>query len=81
MCHMVADTHEELLAMAEAIGLRRRWLQDAGTYREHFDVSLTKKREALARGAVEISRRELAAFLRERREERGDDGGTDGGGA
>lgn len=59
MCHMVADTTEELLAMVDKIGVQRKWIQDAGTYREHFDVCLTKKKLALAAGAKEIGWREL----------------------
>ena len=59
MSHMVADTHDELMRMADRIGLDRRWLQNAGTRREHFDVSMTKRREAIAAGALTVSTREL----------------------
>ena len=41
MCHMMADTTEELLAMADKIGVDRKWLQAAGTKREHFDICLS----------------------------------------
>jgi hypothetical protein len=61
MCHMVADTTEELL------GIQRRWLQDAGTPREHFDVSLSKRAKALRCGAVEIGMRDLAHVLNRKR--------------
>ena len=64
MCHMVADTTPELLAMADRIGVSRRWLQHAGTSREHFDISLTKRRAAVAAGAKEVTTRELARMLR-----------------
>lgn len=59
MCHMIADTSDELLSAANAIGVQRRWLQHAGTYREHFDICLSKRKLAVARGAVEITTREL----------------------
>lgn len=68
MCHMIADTREELLAMADRIGLDRRWLQKAGTAQEHFDVSLAKRAEAVKAGAVEITLRELAMKTRAKRE-------------
>lgn len=54
MCHMTADTTEELLAMADRIGVQRRWLQYPRTWKEHFDISLTKRAEAVRHGAVEV---------------------------
>ena len=53
MCHMWADTLEELLAMADRIGVARRWLQQPpGASWVHFDVSLGMKATAIAAGAV-----------------------------
>lgn len=66
MCHMVADTTSELLEMADKIGVQRKWIQDAGTNREHFDICLSKRKKAVALGAKQISMRELAAFTRSR---------------
>ena len=66
MCHMVADTREELLNMAKKIGVPRRWIQDKGTNREHFDICLTKKRKALSAGAKEVGMRELTKMTIER---------------
>jgi len=59
MCHMSADTTEELLAMVDAIGVRRKWIQYPGTYKEHFDVCLAKRSKAVELGAVEVTSREL----------------------
>ena len=67
MCHMVADTTEELLAMADSIGVNRKWLQAKGTYREHFDICKSKRLRAIEAGAVEISGRELGVMLNARR--------------
>lgn len=67
MCHMIADSSEELLAMADRIGVARKWLQDAGTHREHFDICLSKRARAVKAGAVEISWTDLAVRLHERR--------------
>lgn len=70
MAHMVADTPDELHAMAAAIGLRREWFQaDAST--PHYDVSLARRREAVARGAVEVTRRELVMIIRRNRRSEG----------
>lgn len=55
MCHMFADSTEELLAMADKIGVQRKWIQKAGTIREHFDICLSKRARAVGMGAVEIS--------------------------
>ncbi len=59
MCHMIADTPEELRAMASTIDVNSRWLQHRGTYQEHFDICLSKKAKAVAAGAIEITWSEL----------------------
>lgn len=64
MCHMVADSTDELLTMADRIGVARRWLQDAGTPEEHFDIALSKRSLAVAAGAVEITWWDAALRLR-----------------
>jgi len=66
MCHLIADTTEELLEMVDKIGVQRKWIQDAGTRREHFDICLTKKALAIKAGAKEITARELASITRNR---------------
>lgn len=67
MCHMIADTQEELFEMVDKIGVQRKWVQDYGTRREHFDISLTKKKLAIEFGAKEISMRELATITANRK--------------
>lgn len=70
MCHMLADTDDELHAMADRIGVDRRWHNKppkAST--SHYDISLAKRAIAVAAGAVEITRREAAAMAWRRRVE------------
>lgn len=67
MCHMIADTHEELMAMALTICLWSGWIQNRGTYREHFDISTAKRKLAIRAGAIPISVKELGRKLLERR--------------
>ncbi|MBX9594677.1 MAG: DUF4031 domain-containing protein [Roseomonas sp.] len=53
MCHMWADSLPELLAMADRIGVARRWLQQPPKASwVHFDVSMGMKAKAIAAGAV-----------------------------
>jgi hypothetical protein len=67
MCHMIADTTEELLQMVDKIGVKRKWIQKPGTYKEHFDICLSKKKKAVAAGAIEITAREYAVFVNNRK--------------
>lgn len=60
MCHMIADTSEELLQMVDKIGVQRKWIQYPGTFQEHFDISLSKKTIAIGFGAKEITIYELS---------------------
>jgi hypothetical protein len=66
MYHMIADTSEELLAMANKIGVAPKWIQSAGTHREHFDVCQTKRALAVRCGAKEITWRELGRMIAKR---------------
>jgi hypothetical protein len=68
MCHMIADTHEELLAMAARIGVAAKWLQKPGEPGEHFDIAMSKRALAVQAGAIEISVRELALRVRAKRD-------------
>jgi Protein of unknown function (DUF4031) len=64
MCHMKADSSAELLAMADAIGVARKWIQYPGTVKEHFDICKSKRAKAVALGAIEVRR--FPDHLRER---------------
>lgn len=56
MCHMMADTHTELVRMADAIGVPRRWIQHAGrAMHEHFDIAKVKRALAVKLGAIEVT--------------------------
>jgi hypothetical protein len=61
MCHMWADTLDELLDMADRIGVCRCWIQghpelSHDKYKNaswvHFDIALGKKKRAIAAGAI-----------------------------
>ena len=65
MCHMIADTPAELHAMADKIGVARRWYQappKASFW--HYDIAKSKRELALQFGAVECDRSSLVAALR-----------------
>lgn len=68
--HLFADTHEELMEFAQRLGLKPEWLQHAGTYREHFDVTESNAVPALQLGAVPINypRGTAELLARKRRE-------------
>lgn len=63
MSHMIADTKEELLDMADKIGVQRKWIQYEGTPREHFDIAMGKRALAIANGAKEVSWRDLGEMI------------------
>jgi hypothetical protein len=66
---MIADTREELLQMADKIGVNRKWIQSEGTYREHFDICLSKKKLAIEKyGAKPVTMMELAKIIYSRKE-------------
>ena len=58
-CHMTADTSLELDDMAERLGLRPEWKQHPLTCREHYDLTASKRAQALEHGARETTVREV----------------------
>lgn len=67
MCHMMADTGVELFEMADRIGVARKWIQEPGDAREHFDICKAKRALAVKLGAVEVTSRALVTLIRARR--------------
>ena len=67
MSHMIADSTEELLAMARTIGVQVKWIQHPTTYREHFDIAKGKRAAAIKAGAISITMREYARMVDSRR--------------
>jgi hypothetical protein len=69
MCHMIADGPDELHAMANRIGVQRRWYQTpprASFW--HYDVSVGMRTAAVAHGAIDCDRNTFVAALRRIRE-------------
>jgi len=70
MCHMIADSTEELNEMADLIGLNRSWIQNPGSLFEHYDVSLGKKRIAIENGAKEIKATDIREIMQKKIDKR-----------
>lgn len=65
MCHMWADTDDELLEMVDRIGVKRKWIQGHPTLSTakarkaswvHFDICQTKRKLAVKAGAIETDK-------------------------
>lgn len=65
MCHLWADSLDELLAMVDRIGVGRKWIQghpdlSFGKHRNaswvHFDIAKGKRALAIQAGALETDR-------------------------
>lgn len=64
MCHMIADSYEELHDMAQKIGMKKAWFQSNASF-PHYDVCLMRKKKAIQYGAIQLNRRELVYKMRE----------------
>lgn len=63
MCHLIADTEEELLTLVDVIGVQRKWRQGVPGWDDHFDIALSKRSLAVQAGAIEISWRTLGIMI------------------
>lgn len=71
MCHMIADTPDELHAMADRIGVARHWFQQppkASFW--HYDIAKSRRALAVAVGAIDCDRIAFVTALRRIRESR-----------
>lgn len=67
MVHMIADSDDELHAMAAKIGVQRKWHQAPPKHDSHYDVAKGMKARAVALGAVAITWRECGCMTLRRR--------------
>ena len=65
-CHLLADTRDELHAMAAAVGMPRWTFQDH-PWRWHYDLPEHLREAAVARGAQIVTMHEVGALLRRRK--------------
>jgi hypothetical protein len=66
--HLTIGPHDdisELHAFAAGIGLRRSWFQDKPWPRAHYDVTESKRQQAIAAGAMPITWREAGQLRQE----------------
>lgn len=67
--HLTADTTEELVEFAAKLGLKRSWIQNPGhVWKEHFDVTDSKRDLAIRLGAKPITMQEAAKLWAAKRE-------------
>lgn len=62
--HLVADSHDELVQFGRKLHLSTAWLQKRGTVREHFDVTSSVRRRAIALGAIPVDYLGMQAVLK-----------------
>ncbi|HJQ43486.1 MAG TPA: DUF4031 domain-containing protein [Jatrophihabitantaceae bacterium] len=65
-CHLLADTRDELHAMADALGIPRRFFQEH-PWRWHHDLPAQLRPLAVELGAREVTMHDVGALLRRRR--------------
>lgn len=66
MCHMFAPDLDQLHAMADAIGVQRRWFQDPTRMPKvswpHYDIAKGKRAQAVRLGAIECDKYQMVAM-------------------
>lgn len=67
-CHMFTDSLnlEDLHRFAEQIGLRRDWFQPHRVA-PHYDLTPSRRANAVALGAIEVDRKTASSIWRQRR--------------
>lgn len=68
-CHMFTDEEDltSLHDVAQRIGMKRSWFQDKKAA-PHYDLTPSRRAEAIKAGAIEVGRAQSVAIWRARRE-------------
>ena len=61
-CHLIADDLDELHTFARSIGMKRSWFQTKSG--PHYDLTASRRADAVVNGAIELDNREFIAVLR-----------------
>lgn len=71
MCHMIADSDEELHAMANRLGVDRKHFQAPPKIRHshhrHYDIAMSKRSMAIKAGAISVTMRQIGLMTQERK--------------
>lgn len=67
MCHMLADSIEELHDMAEKIGVKKKWFQIDNMFL-HYDICQSKRKLAIKNGAIEMNTKDILKKLKSKYE-------------
>ena len=70
MCHMTADTYDQLMEMARAIGVNAKHFQN--TDKPHFDVCRDKRDKAVELGAALVDSKTIVRVAKRLRKRMGE---------
>lgn len=66
--HLLSDNgRDELMQFGHDLGMKKKWLHNPGTPKEHFDLFDAWIGFAIMKGAKQISRRRFIEIIREKR--------------
>ena len=68
VCHLMADSLEELHEFADSIGLKRSWFQSSARF-PHYDLTEGKRNIAVKKGAIEKHPVELLTYFKMKHED------------
>lgn len=64
LCHLAADTLDELHAFASRLGMKHEWFQPGRGRHPHYDLVKSRRDLAVKLGAQEVSGRDLIGVRR-----------------
>lgn len=68
LSHLVADTHLELLAACDLLGLDPSFIQRQNTPWEYFPVTESEKQAAISKGgAIQVTQREVVELVQRKK--------------